>query len=104
MNSMIKIGEQEYKLKYTVRALFIYERLAGKSYDLGELINDYLLLYSILLAVNETFDMKFDDFIDQCDLNPSIFNEFKKWFLTILEQKATLQNQEKEEDTDKKKD
>ena len=81
MNSVIKIGEQEYKLKYTVRALFVYERLTGKSYDLGGLMNDYLLLYSILLAVNETFDMKFNDFIDQCDLNPSIFNEFKKWAL-----------------------
>lgn len=100
---MIKIGNQEYNLKYTIRALFVYERLTGKSYTPGELMNDYLLLYSILLAVNENFNMKFNDFIDLCDKDPSVFCEFKKWFITVLEQRISLQNKEHVEDEDSKK-
>lgn len=102
----LTIGNEEYELKYTLRALFVYERLMDKSYVPGVLMNDYVLLYSILLAVNENFGMTFDKFIDQCDDNPAIFGAFREWFLSELKQKALLQNQENNDTgtSDKKKD
>lgn len=100
---MITIGNEVYELKYTVRALFVYEQITGGAYTPGRLMDDYILLYSILLAANESFDVAFDDFISKCDEDPNIFNEFKKWFLNILKQRALLQGEAKDQNQDDKK-
>lgn len=105
MNSMIKIGEQEYKLKYTVRALFTYEQITGTSFTPDKLLNEYTLLYSILIANNVNFHLSFDEFIKLCDDDQNIFIEFRKWFLDVLKQKALLQGEvEDHKADDKKKD
>lgn len=81
----ITINNTQYLLKYTIRALFVFENIAGHSYMPGKLIDDYLLFYSMLLANNESFSMPFDEFIAQCDNDYSLFDEFKALLLEVVE-------------------
>ena len=98
---MIKINDTEYKLKYTLRALFIYERITGKSFKFEGLYSEYLLFFSILVANNDNFDITFDEFIDICDEDPKVFNDFREWFVKELEKQALYRSEEdnKEDDT-----
>lgn len=100
---MIKIDNQEYILKYTVRALFAYEQITGASFTPDKLLNEYTLLYAILIANNTNFRLTFEEFIDKCDEDQSIFIEFRKWFLDVLRQKALLQTESEELELDNKK-
>ena len=38
----MEINNKEYKLKYTLRALFIYEQITGKAFKLETLTDEYL--------------------------------------------------------------
>ena len=98
---MIKINNIEYKLKYTLSALFIYERITGKSFKFEGLYSEYLLFFSILVANNENFTITFDEFIDICYEDPKLFNEFREWFVKELEQQALYRTEEdtKEDET-----
>ena len=98
----IKIKDQECKIKYTLRGFFIYERVTGGPFTAGALMNEYILLYSLLLACNEDFTMSFDQFIDACDEDNEIFRAFREWFVSILKQMA-LTNPSGEEGEESKK-
>lgn len=69
----IKINEKEYKIKYTIRALFIFEQIAGKPFAIDSLLDNYIFFYAILLANNPDEMMTWDDFINALDENPEIF-------------------------------
>ena len=69
----VSIKGVEYNLRYTLRALFIYEELKGEPYSGAKIINNYILLFSMLLANNKDFSLSFNEVIEACDDNPSIF-------------------------------
>lgn len=99
----LKIGDKEYTLKYSIRCLFVYERIVGTSFVPGSLTNEYILLYSVLIANNEDFTMSFNNFIDYCDTDHAIFPTFRKWFVEKLRQIALLTDSGTNTDEDKKK-
>ena len=75
----IRIGKKTYAAKYSLRALFIFEHLAGKSFELKTLMDVYLFYYSMLLAGSADCDLAFDAFIDACDADrtlPEAFNRY----------------------------
>lgn len=83
----ITIKKQGYVLKYTLRAFFIFENLTGKQFEFGRMIDEYLLFYSVLLANNkDSFLMSFDEFVEACDSDPSLFVSFKEFFIKQIEQ------------------
>jgi hypothetical protein len=101
---MIKINDIEYKLKYTLRALFIYEQITNKPFKFEGLYSEYILFYCILLANNtDTFTITFDKFIDICDEYPNLFMEFRKWLLNELEKQAIFINDKEDSEEGKKK-
>lgn len=100
---MIKIRDKAYDLRYTVRALFAYEQITGVSFNPGKLLNEYTLLYAILIANNANFRLTFEELIDECDNDQSIFIEFRRWFLNVLKQKALLLGESDDQVSDDKK-
>lgn len=106
----ININEKEVELKYSFRALIIYEKITGKSFtgnNIG-LTEILILLYSIIISSDKTINLTFDDFMDYCDNNPAILNEFGTWmtkemskYNTITENEAT--DQEAGDDVSEKK-
>lgn len=100
---MIKINDIEYKLKYTIRALFIYEKITGKPFKFEGLYSEYILFFCVLVANNESFKLTFDEFVNYCDDNPKLFLDFRIWLLKELELQS-LYVEEKDKNTDTETD
>lgn len=100
---MIAINGINYKLEYTVRGLFAFEQITGRSFDNSKRVDVYVLFFSILLVNNrKEFNMTFDEFIDECDKDPCIFKYFSDWLIAQLKQQAILVG-DKENGEEKKK-
>lgn len=73
----IKIKGKNYNIKYTIRALFIFEQITGKPFRIETLLDNYLFFYSMLLANNQDKAdiISWDDFIDALDNDPTLFTK-----------------------------
>ena len=71
----IKINGKDYKVKYTVRSLFIFEQITGKSFAINTLLDNYVFFYSMLLACNADDVLSWDEFIDALDDDPTILKQ-----------------------------
>lgn len=79
------IKDKEYKLKYTLRALFIYEQITGKVFKLQTITDEYLFFYCVLAANNPDMNLTFDDLIDAIDEDPNIMIQFQDFMKSELE-------------------
>ena len=67
----IKINNQEYKIKQTIKALFLFEEITGKQFEIKTTLDNYLYFYCLLLANHSDF-MDWDSFIECLDNDPTI--------------------------------
>lgn len=95
----ISLKNKDYALKYTLRAFFVFETISGYPFQFGKLIDEYLLFYSFLLASNDAFTMDFDEFIESCESDLTLFDQFKDFLLDEIK----LRSQEAGNDLKKKK-
>lgn len=79
------INDKEYKLKYTLRALFIFEQATGKAFKMETLTDEYLFFYCVLAANNPDMDLTFESLIDAIDEDPNIMFEFQNFMKSELE-------------------
>lgn len=84
----ITINNTEYKVKYTIRALFIFEQITGKAFEIKTLLDNYIFFYSMILANNPDNILDWNVFIDALDSDPSIFQQLNQ--LVENEQKKQL--------------
>jgi|WetSurMetagenome_2_1015567.scaffolds.fasta_scaffold39146_7 hypothetical protein len=98
----IKINGTNLQVKYTLRGYFVFEQLTGKPFDIKGKLDEYIFMYSLLIANNPDILLTLQDFIDACDKDSSIAIEFQK--LIVNEIKIEAQYFQKEEEkSDKKK-
>lgn len=98
----ITLNNKVYKVKYTIRALFIFEQITGKSFKLETLLDNYVFYYSIILANNPNNIIDWDEFIDALDNDPKKLEEFGK-VLSDEEKKDKLFEVVEEGEDNKKK-
>lgn len=67
----IKINNQDYQIKQTIKALFLFEEITGKQFEIKTTLDNYLYFYCLLLANNADF-MDWDSFIECLDNDPTI--------------------------------
>lgn len=70
---MIEINGKNYQVRYTIRALFIFEQITGKPFKIETLLDNYLFFYSMILASNKDQVLEWDDFINAIDEDPTLF-------------------------------
>lgn len=100
----ININGKNYTLKNTIRSLFIFEKIANKQFDGKNLIDYYILFYSILLANNpDEFNLTFDEFIEINDKDVNLFNQFIEFITKSNQLNNQLIDKDKEEENDVKK-
>lgn len=68
----ITINGKEYRIRQTVRALFLWEQIAGKAFEIKTTMDNYLYYYCLILAADPDTSLTWDDFIDAIDADPSI--------------------------------
>ena len=73
----IKINDKNYTIKYTIRALFIFEQITGKSFEIKTLLDNYIFFYCMILANNEE-PLDWDEFIDAIDNDANLMNQLSK--------------------------
>lgn len=76
MNSRypITINETEYKVGFSLRAIKLFEEMAGKSIEQSSGTWDNVIYcYASLKALNENFTMTLDQFVDALDEDPQLF-------------------------------
>jgi hypothetical protein len=71
----ITINGTEYKVKYTIRALFLFEQITGKAFSISTLLDNYLFFYCMILANNQDASLEWDAFLNALDENPALFAE-----------------------------
>lgn len=98
----ITIKGKEYKVKYTIRALFIYEQITGKPFNIVTLFDNYLFFYCLILANNPNDVLDFDDYLDAIDSDKDLYSQLTK-VVESYQKYDTLLSGEDEGD-DKKKD
>ena len=98
----ITIKEQTYKLKYTLRALFIFEEITGKLFNIKTITDEYIFFYCLLLANNKEMNLTFDDLISEIDDSPEIMQQYQDYM--TLEMKKQKQFNSGEDTDDKKKE
>lgn len=81
----MEIKNKEYKLKYTLRALFIYEQITGKVFSMQTITDEYLFFYCVLAANNPDMNLTFDDLIDAIDEDPNIMIQFLQFMKSELD-------------------
>jgi len=92
---IIRFGNREYELKYTIRAFMYWEQMMSKPFDVKTLTDAYVLFYCFLLASNKPFDVSFEQFMDMLDDNHAAISVFNNWFAEQSALQAQTTNPEK---------
>lgn len=67
----IEINGVNYKLKKTIRSLFVYERVFGRTMTISSTEDTFMYLWSTIKANNEDAP-SYEEFIDWIDEAPSV--------------------------------
>lgn len=92
-----KYNDKEYELKYSFRALIIYENITKKNFNPTSISDILIFFYSILCSSGKGDIFDFNEFMDIIDENPSLVAEFSEWLTKTLTMNTTLSPIEKEE-------
>lgn len=74
----ITIKGKEYNIKNTIRTMFIWEQIMQRPFEIKTTQDNFVFLYSLLLANNPDNVISWDEFIDALDEDPSIMLGFNK--------------------------
>lgn len=99
----IKIKGKKYNFKYTIRALFIFESITGKAFEIKSLFDNYVFLYSMLIANNPDKTLLFDEFIQALDDEPKIYIQLNEILNEHNEMQKVLDGETEEETGEVKK-
>ena len=94
----IEINGKNYKLKYTIRSLFIWEQITGKSFKIENMLDNYIFFYSMILANNPDEILEWDDYINAMDEDPTLLKRMSD----IIEEQQKKDNLFTNEEKDKK--
>ena len=88
----IQFKDNTYTLKYSFRALMIYENITNHSFNPKGITDVVIFFYSVFVASAKDTNISFDDFIEWLDENPISINEFSAWLTEVFAQQASLVN------------
>lgn len=76
----LNIKDKEIELKYSIRALLMYENMTDKTFSTSTLLTDMIVfMYCVVISSSKDYSLSFDDFIDYLDENPNAIQEFAEW-------------------------
>lgn len=99
----VSINGKDYKVKYTIRALFIFEQITGKAFKLETMLDSYIFYYSMILANNKDQVLLWDEFLDALDENPKLLQDMEKVMKEEDGKNNLFNNSEENEDSSEKK-
>lgn len=98
----IKIQDREVDLKYSFRALMLYENIQKKSFKPETTTDVLVFMYCVIMGSDKDIKLEFNDFLDMVDENPVLVSEFADWLTSEINKNTTLSPDTEEEDEKKK--
>ena len=98
----IKIGKKNYNVRYTIRALFLFEQITKKSFKIETLLDNYIFFYCMILANNPDNPLDWDTFLNELDKNPEIFSKINQIVMNQEKKNKLLDDGEEEKEDGKK--
>ena len=95
----IKINGNEYNIKYSIRAMFIFEQIKGEPFGLYTTLDNFIFFYSMIMAANKNCTLKWDDFIDAIDNDESIVKQLQE---VLANNNDAIFNKEEDKGDEKK--
>lgn len=92
---MIEINGKSYEFKYSLRAMFAWESIADKPFEIRTLLDTYILAYSCLISNQDNPPIEFETFIDFCDSHPETIDEFNKYLAQELKKREVMGSKKK---------
>lgn len=101
--STVVINGKEYVAKYSLRALFLYERMTGHNgFETNCTEDSFRFMFAMIKANNKECELDWDGFIDAVEENPGIATELTAIINAEVAEMAKL-GQPKADDGSKKK-
>ena len=72
-------NNREVELKYSIRAMMMYENITGESFNPKNLTDILTFFYCIVVSSMKDYSYSFENFIDELDNEPSKLEELTKW-------------------------
>ena len=102
--SKVTINGVEYTAKYSLRALFLYERMTGNNgFETKSTEDSFKFMYAMVKANNPDCTMSWDEFLDHVEEDPAIAVALSAILNQQVTEMNTLGTPKKEGDEDTKK-
>lgn len=86
----ITINNKEIELKYSIRAMLMYENMTDKTLNPTGLTDVITFMFCVVVASSKDYSLQFDDFIDYLDENPDVISQFSEWLKTSATNNETF--------------
>ena len=86
----MEINGKNYTLKYSLRSMFVFEEIAGKSFSVDTLLDTYIFLYSCIAANQDNPSIDFNTLIDWCDEHPETMVEFNQFMDSEMKRREAM--------------
>lgn len=86
----MEINGKNVVLNYGLRAMFAWEEMVGKPFEINTLMDTYCFFYACIIANQENPSIDFNDFIDACDKNPSLIEEFNDFMQKEMKKREVI--------------
>ena len=97
----IKIKGKSYKMKYTLRAIIVFEKITKKAFSLDTYTDQLVYFYSLLLANNPEMSLTMDELINAIDEDSNILEEYLSFLKSEKSKENLFSHSGKEEDKKK---
>ena len=97
---ILKINNIEHTLKYNVRTLITYEKIADKPFSVNGLSEWALLAYASLLSGTPDTDLTLEEFLE---ISPEELKKIIDWLIKQLGIDSQLKGEQEEKKGSKKK-
>lgn len=86
----MEILGKNYEFKYSLRSCFVFEEITGKPFEVKTLFDTYILAYTCIVVNTDNPPLDFNEFLDACDENPGIIEEFNKFMADEMKKRESL--------------
>lgn len=86
----IKINKKTIELKYSLRAMLMYENITKQPFTPKTMTDVVTFMYCIVLSSAKDYSLKFEEFLDYMDAHPETLTDFAEWLNSVLEVSGVL--------------
>ncbi len=88
----ININDKDITLKYSLRAMMMYENITGGTLTPTSLTDVITFFYCVVVASSMDYSLQMDTFIDWLDEHNDTLNEFGEWLQHVVANNNKLKN------------